>query len=46
MIMKLCGQTNKASAHPVLNLEEADWNLLMWVSAAGKDFNIVLSLNK
>lgn len=31
MIMKLCGQTNKASAHPVMNLKKQVENLLTWM---------------
>lgn len=43
-MMKLCGQTNKASAHPVLNLKEAGWKLVNIDHVTGKDIKIVLSL--
>lgn len=45
-MMKLCGQTNKASAHPVLNLKEAGWKLVNMDHVTGKDIKIVLSLKK
>ena len=44
MIMKLCGQTNKASAHPVLNLKEAGWKFVNMDDVARKDPNKILGL--
>lgn len=44
MIMKLCGRTNKASAHPVLNLKEADWKFVNMDDVARKDSSIMLGL--
>lgn len=46
MIMKLCGQTNKVSAHPVLSLREAGWKFVNMDDVARKDPNIVLGLKK
>lgn len=31
MVIKLCGQTNKASSYPVLNLKKQVENLLTWM---------------
>lgn len=42
--MKLCGQNNKASACPVLNLKEADWKFVNMDDVAGKYPNIILGL--
>lgn len=36
MVMKLCGQTNKASAHSVLSLKKQVENLLTWMMSLEK----------
>lgn len=44
MIMKLCGQTNKARAYPELSPREAGWKFVNVDDVARKDPNIVLDL--